>query len=109
MRGAIGKELTQLQRGQTTAYNRVVRAEDNISTLERNLGITDTWTADSPDYIHIQNYIKNRKYLRAVDTLEALVVQRLFELTKLNHSGTGTFNLIYLNVYIELITLMHSL
>lgn len=96
MRGAIGKDLTKLQRTQTTAYNRVVRAEDNISTLEANLGITDTWTADSSDYIHIQNYIKNRKYLRAVATLEALVVQWLFELTKLNHSSTGTSILIYL-------------
>lgn len=51
----------------------------------------DTWTADFPEYIRIQEYIKNKKYLRAVDTLEALVVQRLFELTKLNHSGTGEF------------------
>lgn len=72
-------------------YNHVVRAEDNVSTLEANLGIAETWTADSPDYARIQDYIKNRKYLRAVDTLEALVVQRLFELTKLNHSGTGMF------------------
>ncbi|KIM72931.1 hypothetical protein PILCRDRAFT_80145, partial [Piloderma croceum F 1598] len=33
--------------------------------------------------------INNRKYLKAVDTLERLVVQRLFELTKMNHSGTA--------------------
>lgn len=91
LRGAIGKDLTKLQRAQTTAFNRVNRAEDLLATLEANLGVVETWTVDSVDYIRIQEYIKNHKYLRAVDTLEALVVQRLFELTKLNHSGTGMF------------------
>ncbi|KAF7975664.1 hypothetical protein HWV62_8751 [Athelia sp. TMB] len=89
LRGAIGKDLTKLQRNQSTTYNRVVRAEDNVSTIEINLGITESWTASSPDYIRIKEYITNRKYLRAVDSLEALVVQRLFELTKMNHSGTA--------------------
>lgn len=96
MRGAIGRDLTKLQRAQTTAFNRVSRAEDLLASLEANLGIVETWTPESADYIHTQDYIKNRKYLRAVDALEALVVQRLFELTKLNHSGTGTFFYIHL-------------
>lgn len=65
------------------------RAEESLASLEANLGIVETWTHESADYIHTQDYIKNRKYLRAVDALEVLVVQRLFELTKLNHSGTG--------------------
>lgn len=72
------------------------RAEDLLASLEANLGIVETWTPESADYIHTQTYVKNRKYLRAIDALEALVVQRLFELTKLNHSGTGTFFYIHL-------------
>ncbi|KZP18222.1 hypothetical protein FIBSPDRAFT_1046284 [Athelia psychrophila] len=89
LRGAIGRDLTKLQRAQTTAFNRVSRAEDLLASLEANLGIVETWTPESADYIHTQTYVKNRKYLRAIDALEALVVQRLFELTKLNHSGTA--------------------
>ena len=49
----------------------------------------ERWTADSPEYLRVTEFVQRRKYLRAVDTLEALVVQRLFELTKMNHSGTG--------------------
>jgi hypothetical protein len=35
--------------------------------------------------------MKTRSYNQALDNLEALIVARLFELTKMNMSGTGTF------------------
>jgi hypothetical protein len=57
--------------------------------LEQQLGITERWTADLPEYLDVTHFIQHCKYLRAVDTLEALVVQCLFELTKMNHSRTG--------------------
>lgn len=57
--------------------------------LELQLDIAQRWTPSSPEYIYTTEFIKRRKYLRAVDVLESLVVQRLFELTKMNHSGTG--------------------
>jgi hypothetical protein len=88
--GAVGRDLTRLTRNHTTAHNRVTRAEDQVSRLESQIGITERWTIDSADYSRVKAFITNRKYLRAIDSLEALVVQRLFELTKMNHSGTGT-------------------
>jgi len=54
----------------------------------------EQWTADSPEYLQVTEFVQRHKYLRAVDTLEALVVQRLFELTKMNHSGTGERNML---------------
>ena len=88
--GETGAGLTRRTRNHTTAFNRTVRGEEQLAQLEQQLAITDRWTADSADYICITEFIKHRKYLRAVDNLERLVVQRLFELTKMNHSGTGT-------------------
>ena len=88
--GAVGKDLTKLTRDHTTAFNRIIRTENQISLLETQLGITERWTADSADYVHITDFVKNHNYLRAINSLEALVVQQLFELTKMNHSGMGT-------------------
>jgi hypothetical protein len=88
--GETGTGLTRRTRNQTTAFNRTVRAEEQLVKLERQLAIMDRWTADSADYIRVTDFIKHRKYLRAVDNLERLVVQWIFELTKMNHSGTGT-------------------
>lgn len=36
--------------------------------------------------------MNERQYRRALDSLELLVVQRLFELTKLGMSGTGKYS-----------------
>ena len=44
---------------------------------------------ESPEFQHASDYLRIRTYQRAVDKLEGLVVQRLFELTKANVSQTG--------------------
>lgn len=88
--GVVGKDLTKLTRDSTTAFNRVTRSDEQLAKLEQQLDITERWTADSAEYVNVTEFIQRRKYLKAVDTLEALVVQRLFELTKMNQSGTGT-------------------
>ena len=87
--GETSKDLTRRTRNHTTAFNRTIHAEEQLVRLEQQLDITDWWTADSANYIRVTEFIKHRKYLRAVDNLERLVVQRLFELTKMNHSRTG--------------------
>ena len=40
-----------------------------------------------------------RKYRRAVDDLERLVVQRLFEMKKLGMNGVGTFLISHICIY----------
>lgn len=89
MHGATQKELAALQRDQATTLNHVTCAEENLKRIEQQLGVTETWTASCALYIETKAFIQNCKYLRAVDNLERLVVQRLFELTKMNLSGTG--------------------
>ncbi|KAI0685332.1 hypothetical protein BC835DRAFT_1310064 [Cytidiella melzeri] len=47
------------------------------------------WTPATPQYMAAIKYIKERKYHRALNKLQKLVTQRLFELHKLNVAQTG--------------------
>jgi hypothetical protein len=60
-----------------------------ITALEVKLNITVRWSPTSPEYIETMKYVRERKYRRALDHLQRLVVQRLFELHRLNLSGVG--------------------
>ncbi|KAG0696301.1 hypothetical protein DFH29DRAFT_813166 [Suillus ampliporus] len=60
-----------------------------VADLEERLGIKDRWTDDQPDYRKALGYRKTHKFRHALDKLQQLVVQRLFELSKANMSGTG--------------------
>jgi hypothetical protein len=77
----------ELQR--RTAVQKVELHLNAVSDLERWLGLEERWTAVHPEYQKTVNYINNRKFICAVEKLEGLVVQRLFELSKANLSGTG--------------------
>ena len=57
--------------------------------LKKNMESKAWWTPDSPEYNDALLHFTQRKYRRAVDKLECLVVQRLFEMTKLGMSGVG--------------------
>lgn len=61
--------------------------------LENQLRLRERWESDSEEYQSIKSKVVERQYRRALDELERLVVQRLFELTKLNLSGTGMSDL----------------
>lgn len=56
---------------------------------EVRMGITRRWEPTDPHYIEALKYSRTRDYQRALDHLQKLVVQRLFELQKMNLSGTG--------------------
>lgn len=84
-----------------------VRRLDSLLTLqsaaedlEMKLDIDLRWTPSSPQWKATAATMANREYLLAVDKLEGLVIARLFELTKLNQSGTGEFFLsLYSNLF----------
>ncbi|OJT09099.1 hypothetical protein TRAPUB_1 [Trametes pubescens] len=60
-----------------------------VASLEVQLGIRNRWRPGDAQYIQVMEYIATRKYHRALGHLQRLVVQRLFELHKLNLSQTG--------------------
>lgn len=71
----------------TQRYNDVLK---EVLEHEARMKIVDRWTPSSPEYIDTLQYISERKYQRSLQKLQRLVIQRLFELHKLNLSQTGT-------------------
>ncbi|KAJ6522141.1 hypothetical protein DFH09DRAFT_1424226 [Mycena vulgaris] len=62
---------------------------DGVMELEVTLQIVERWTTTSPKWVATAEAIKMRKYQLALDALELLIVERIFELTKMNQSQTG--------------------
>ncbi|KAJ3831300.1 hypothetical protein F5878DRAFT_517426, partial [Lentinula raphanica] len=56
--------------------------------METAMGIR-RWEITDPEYIEAVKLINTRKYQRALEKLHKLVIQRLFELHKMNLSNTG--------------------
>ena len=66
-----------------------------LSAFETLHGIEDHWTPDSEKWKEAIEYTRARDFQKALDKLEALVVQRLFELLKMGLAGTGKDPLCY--------------
>lgn len=87
------KQLSETRRLETNrrhAIDKYNRISLEICQLEAALDIPMRWTPLDPEYIEATTHIRERKYARALDKLQKLVIQRLFELHKLNIAQTGT-------------------
>ncbi|KAJ7934727.1 hypothetical protein B0H13DRAFT_1591375, partial [Mycena leptocephala] len=60
-----------------------------VQELEEALGISEWWTTASPEWAEVVKLIKEKKFADVLNALELLIVQRIFELTKVNRSQTG--------------------
>ncbi len=60
-----------------------------VQQLEIKLDIRHRWTSDFPEWDHAKQMVEKREYQRCLDKLEGLVVQRIFEMTKMNMSQQG--------------------
>ncbi len=56
------------------------------------MNINVRWEPHFKEYKEMLSYAREREYHRALDNLQKLVVQRLFELQKLNLAGTGEWS-----------------
>lgn len=57
--------------------------------LELKLEINQGWEPEGEEWQRTGRLVAMRKYQRALDVLEGLIVARMFELTKMNRSQTG--------------------
>lgn len=64
--------------------------EREVGDLEVRLAVEQTWSKTDAKYIEVQSYMQKRDFHRAVDKLQGLIVQRLFEMSKANVAGMGT-------------------
>lgn len=78
-----------------TKHRHLIEQRDNIlevvQHLEIQLGIASDgrWDPTSIEWVATAEKVRLRRYQRALDTLEGLVVVRIFELSKMNMSQIG--------------------
>jgi len=61
-----------------------------VQDLEVMLGVVERWAPECPEWKAAALMVGKRRYQRCLDDLEGLIVSRMFELTKMNMSQTGT-------------------
>ncbi|KAG2150766.1 hypothetical protein DEU56DRAFT_869106 [Suillus clintonianus] len=82
--------LAPLERSDYAAALRRYELQLNVvADFERRHDIRQRWTPECPEYTTALKYFHERRFVRVVEELEGLVVQRLFELSKANLAGTG--------------------
>jgi hypothetical protein len=87
--GYTGKQITAVKTRYRTMFTCWQVKEEALTRFEEEHEIATRWTPDCDAYKATQTLLVERSYRRAVDNLERLVVQRLFELTKLGMNGVG--------------------
>ncbi|KAJ7776375.1 hypothetical protein B0H16DRAFT_1659775 [Mycena metata] len=65
------------------------KAYAEVQESEIKMGVVDRWEDTSPEWAEAAHLVSTKRYRLAVLKLERLVVQRMFELTKMNLSQTG--------------------
>jgi len=60
-----------------------------VQLIEKQLNVTSRWLPGSEEWKAAAEKVSVRQYQRCLDTLEGLVVARMFELTRMNMSQTG--------------------
>ncbi|KAJ7843840.1 hypothetical protein B0H13DRAFT_2239265 [Mycena leptocephala] len=70
-----------------TTYTKYMNVEEEVSCFEEEHAIDVRWASDSAKYKDALVLTTQRRYKAALAEVERLVVQRLFELTKLGMSG----------------------
>ncbi|KAI5991914.1 hypothetical protein EDD15DRAFT_2388404 [Pisolithus albus] len=90
--GPIWSDSSATRKKETTRRHAQENYEKDLKAvqdLEGRLGITRHWVPEDEEWQAAARLVANRKYQRALDNIERLVVSRIFELSKMNQSGTG--------------------
>ena len=87
--GFTGKQITKITTQYRTTFERWQAKNEEVLRYEEEHHITTRWAPTSQEYLDALTVVTERKYRQAINDLERLVVQRLFEMTKLGMSGVG--------------------
>lgn len=85
--GAVPDENLEIKR--RAAQKRVDKFDARALHLEEKMGLKNRWRKEDRERKDANASVVTREYKLAVNHLEALVVSRIFELTKMNMSQTG--------------------
>ncbi|KAJ7889571.1 hypothetical protein B0H14DRAFT_2336709, partial [Mycena olivaceomarginata] len=87
VKGILGPQIQSIRTRYRTTHSRLVLINEEVSRFEEENGYTERWTNSHPEYQAAVIMMGERRYRRALDELERLVVQRLMEMTKLSMSA----------------------
>jgi hypothetical protein len=82
------KETRGIETRRRHAMELVGKTLDAVHSLERRLD-TERWEPGTDRWEAAATMVGKRRYQRALDDLEGLIVARIFELSKVNLAGTG--------------------
>lgn len=91
---SYSEELSKTRKAETErriAAERYAQIQHDVVAMEVALGITTRWQPADQEYIQTIKYISEHAYQKALGKLQQLVIQRLFELNRLNLAGTGMY------------------
>ncbi|KAJ7713506.1 hypothetical protein B0H16DRAFT_1667329 [Mycena metata] len=83
------KDLTASATARRHAQENFDKAWTEVQETEVRMGVKEPWTDTSPEWAQAAHLVSTKRYRLALLKLEHLVVQRMFELTKMNLSQTG--------------------
>ncbi len=84
------KQVAQVKTRYRTTFQRWDAINEEVLCFEEEHNIQERWMPGSDEYENGLVSLREQRYKVALDHLEHLVVQRLFEMTKLNISSVGT-------------------
>ncbi|KAJ6609004.1 hypothetical protein B0H10DRAFT_2166451 [Mycena sp. CBHHK59/15] len=87
--GYLKPQIASVRTRYRTTYTRYLAIEEEVCRFEEEHKIEARWTPESEQYKAALVLTTERKYQKALAEIERLVVQRLFELTKLGMSGVA--------------------
>ena len=87
---AIAAAINQARVRVELAYAQLQNTEALAAHIQGQLGLESPWTVGGEEYNRYKEEAMFGKYREVLGELERLVVMRLFELSKLSMSGTGT-------------------
>ncbi|CDO74426.1 hypothetical protein BN946_scf184764.g2 [Trametes cinnabarina] len=82
-------QTRKLETKRRTLRENIQNLTAEVVEMEARLNITNRWQPGDVQYEETLKYIMTRKYQKALGKLQRLVIQRLFELHKLNLSQTA--------------------
>ncbi|KAJ6455539.1 hypothetical protein C8R47DRAFT_996729 [Mycena vitilis] len=85
--GWTANKIKDVRTKYRTTYTRALMIEEELSRFEEEHSIEARWTSSSTQYQEALVLMKERRYRRALDEVERLVIQRLLEMTKLGMSA----------------------
>jgi hypothetical protein len=91
---AQAKATRRLEAQRRHAIENHTKAQLLVADMEVRMSIAVRWVPDSDEWMDTAVMVRRRQYQRALDHLQGLVIARMFELTKMNMSGTGGFLLL---------------